>query len=95
MIIRNICFYFDRGVIKGGINFFGVIYYGLKELEFGYYSSSLENDYMNLYLNGSLNNWKNFLGKGGVKFCYECGIKYLLLEVKFCCECGVRRMGFI
>lgn len=94
MIISNICFYFDRGATKGGTNSSGVIHYGLKESESGYYSSSSENDHMNSHSNGSSNNRKNSLGKGGAKFCHECGTKYPLSEAKFCCECGVRRMGF-
>eukprot|EP00105_Crassostrea_gigas_P006339 XP_011420238.1 PREDICTED: zinc finger C2HC domain-containing protein 1A isoform X2 [Crassostrea gigas] len=84
----------SAGATKGGTNSSGVIHYGLKESESGYYSSSSENDHMNSHSNGSSNNRKNSLGKGGAKFCHECGTKYPLSEAKFCCECGVRRMGF-
>nr|XP_022328325.1 zinc finger C2HC domain-containing protein 1A-like isoform X3 [Crassostrea virginica] len=83
----------SAGATKGS-NSPGVIHYGMKESESGYYSSSSENDHMNSYSNVNSINRKNSLGAGGAKFCHECGTKYPLSEAKFCCECGVKRMGF-
>ncbi|XP_062609746.1 zinc finger C2HC domain-containing protein 1A-like isoform X1 [Saccostrea cucullata] len=78
----------NRGTISPG-----VIHYGTKESESGYYSSSSDNDHMNSYSNAN-HDKRNSLGKTGAKFCHECGSKYPLSEAKFCCECGVKRMGF-
>ncbi|XP_048728791.1 zinc finger C2HC domain-containing protein 1A-like isoform X2 [Ostrea edulis] len=81
-----------RGANKGTSSP-GVIHYGLKESESGYYSSSSDNDHINSYTNVNQERRKNSLGKGGAKFCHECGTKYPLSEAKFCCECGVKRMA--
>lgn len=85
-------FFLNRGANKGTSSP-GVIHYGLKESESGYYSSSSDNDHINSYTNVNQERRKNSLGKGGAKFCHECGTKYPLSEAKFCCECGVKRMA--